>query len=288
MAKKNFQEIKVVYLVIASKNSINMEDEKVQRYTFGEIYDNKIYWLRGEESIKSPSLESSTRTLFVPVAERQDTIMEKTILGVKWLLEHEQFDVLIRTNVSSYFHKMSRFNSRRLLQKHIASFGGFLELQPVHHRKQFGDGMFATGSGIFLNRLACELLLKANPANFRDFPDDVAISHFLRSKGAEMLSVRRSNLHITGIFLPASYMRLKSSISPKRTGERMKLVHSFFTEQNLFLKIKHALRLQIEEFSYVRRSQMRRKELFQNFLPSRKILFLNIIIRITRYQGKSL
>lgn len=280
--------IKIVYLILTSRNVINRADEEIQRTTFGQSNKPNVYWLKGELNLNSPKLSHLDRTLSVPIEETQENILGKTILGIKWLLENEKFDILVRTNVSSYFCKASDYIVKRFNEANDPIFGGFLERHSTDYMLQTKDKVFVTGSGIFLNQRACELLQNCDVTNYLGVPDDIAISHFLRLNGSKMLSIRRGNMHLTGVFIPIFYMRLKSSIAPERTRMRMKRVHSFYTAPNKIAKTRCWFALQYEEIRYIIASSKRRQEILKNFLPSKKMFLLNYFRRITGYQGKVL
>jgi len=279
-------QARVVFLVLVSENEINKKDELIQRSTFGQLHRQSIYWLKGDSSIQSPSFNSQSRTLSVPVEEIQSNILEKTILGIDWLLQNEDFDLLVRTNVSSYFTAIPTSIVKKFSNKDKSILGGFLEMHLTKYAEQARDRSFISGSGIFMNRTACQELTYCDTKKYMGIPDDIAISHFLRCKGSEIVFVRRGNIHLTGIFFPYAYMRLKSSIDSDRTRQRMMRVHEYFSAKSISRRVTLWISFQLDEIRYFSKSVNRKEEVMKNFWPSRKVVLLNAFRRVTGYQGK--
>lgn len=275
---------KVVFLVLSSNNTINVIDEQAQRITWGIDFWESIYWLKGS-LLDETRFEPDRRQIIVSTEEIQRNILEKTTLGIKWLLENREFDLLIRTNVSTYFSSVPKKAINEIADNSMPKFGGYLEQHQVNFGLQAKDRLFVSGAGIFLNRKACEVLLECPTDLYEEIPDDLAISHFLRYRGAFMTSIKRGNIHATGIFVPSAYMRLKSSLDTSVTEMRMKNIHHFFTARSFFRKILLWLKVQWIEVDYAIKSRERRQELRKNFRGTKKLFFLNHIQRIFSHQG---
>lgn len=270
---------KVLFLVLASTNHINVADECVQKKTWGSNLSvtSEAIWLRGSTKSQHYVYCDSDSTLFVPIEEKQENILQKTILGIEWCLKNREFDVLIRTNTSTYYH------TRQLeLNEFVSSepkFGGYLEATKKF-TKSSRRKKFVTGSGIFLNSESCRLLLSLDTSSYSAFPDDVAISDYMFNQNARFIQVRRGVLHSLGIFIPHPYQRLKSSIHSHVTIDRMHRVHLYFVKQNKVEKIVEYLRLSAFEIKYMATSAKRRKEVFRNYLGFPRIHMLNLMARI--------
>lgn len=113
--------------------------------------------------------------LTLPVADDLPNLGRKTIACFAYVLEHREFDVVFRTNVSTY---VDLPNLRR-----------FVEENAVATRFYAGKGVsvdgidFASGMGIFLSRDLVRLL--AEEEWDHSYLDDVAIGKLLREHGIE-------------------------------------------------------------------------------------------------------
>jgi hypothetical protein len=124
--------MRVVFLVIASEDPIHQNDLEIQRQTWASSIPSgsRVIWLRGSEA-SIAKMEGDT--LFVPCKEQYENILEKSILGIRYVLDNFDFDVLVRTNVSTYF------DSKRLtreLEKNIYSkpfVGGYVDKTNGHY-----------------------------------------------------------------------------------------------------------------------------------------------------------
>lgn len=229
--------MRVIFLVIASENPVHQQDLEIQRRTWASSVDSgsKVIWLRGSESIVA-TMEDDT--LFVPCKELYENILEKTILGIRYVIENYDFDVLVRTNVSTYF------DSTRLtheLEKKIYSkpfVGGYLDKTNGNYFGNRRAFEYISGTGIFLSRSVAFTLSQLNSDEFRNSPDDVAISHYLSTKGVRLVRMNRNNLASTHIFFPSFFTRAKSSADSSLAGRRMVLIHEYFTSSELLNRIK--------------------------------------------------
>ena len=266
-------QVRTLFLILASTHYINIADEIAQRDTWAAhpIETSEIIWLRGSCKIERPIYSASERTLYVPIEETQENILKKTILGVEWCLENRKFDVLIRTNTSSYFHvnqlKLERFVSNTPI------FGGYLEMMKSSINKL--RTKFITGSGIFLNYESCKLLLSLDPPSFIKSPDDVSISEYLFAHNASFLHVKRSYIHSLGLFVPYPYQRLKSSVHHEITFHRMRRVHSYFLKEKRLEKLYEFAKINLYELKYFATSSKRRIEVIRNLFGLLRIYMVN-------------
>lgn len=268
--------MKLVFLVIASEDPINEQDLTTQKKTWatsnsGEI---KVIWLRG---YNGSDFIFDGETLFAPCLELYENILEKTILGVKYLLDHVEFDVLVRTNVSTYFNlgltqaKLKNNSFRRDF------YGGYIDKSKGGYfgRKKSQD--YISGTGIFLSKNAAQELSKLDFKMYRGIPDDVAISHFLELSGIQRIRMPRNNLSSTHIFFPSYYIRAKSSSDSTLATRRMILIHDFFSRDKFIHRLRsyfQIMSLEIAAFKehpeskwkYVQRNRV----VFQNLFLSRK------------------
>jgi hypothetical protein len=243
--------MRVVFLVIASDDPVHQADLEVQRQTWAASIpsDCRVVWLRGSEN-NVANLDGDT--LFVPCREIYKNILEKTLLGVRYVLENMDFDILVRTNVSTYF------DSARLIaeldKKYYSDtfFGGYIDKTSGGYFGQKRAFEYISGTGVFLSRDAAAILSNMNSEEFSDSPDDVAISHYLSSQGIPLVRMLRNNLSSTHIFLPSFFTRTKSSADASLAGARMVLLHQYFSSSKLIQRVNvvlDILKLEISAFS---------------------------------------
>jgi hypothetical protein len=225
--------MKVIFLVIASEDPVHERDLATQRETWAKNLPEgfRVVWLRGSNE---QQVELRDDTLFVPCPELYGNILEKTILGVNLLIEKFDFDILIRTNVSTYFNP-ERLRAELTKDRYSKRFfGGYIDRTKGGY---FGESVsleYISGTGIFLSRIAAERLSALDYRTYRNIPDDVAISHFLEGMDVRKTRMARNNLGSTHIFVPSYYIRAKSSAASELASVRMRLIDSYFDQRTYF------------------------------------------------------
>lgn len=245
----------VVFLILSHHQKDFLLDEEAQRQTWAKDLSSngaRAIWLRGSSTTKEVSYDEQTFILTVPVEDSFDNILEKTILGIKYVSERFDPEIIIRTNTSSYFdiERINRVIKSRLcggnvLGGHYEKFSGRLKDQ------DFSDYTFVNGAGIFLPRFSYRSLIGCEPDTYMNFPDDVAITHFLRGKGFSTVEIKRNNLCYHHIYFPRAHVRVKGWSNRALTRERMFRVHRFVTARFLG-KIVSWFALEIWEIRSVR------------------------------------
>jgi len=239
--------MKIVFLVIASEDVIHQNDLLAQKNTWASSQDedSRVIWLRGHNESRF-KLEGNT--LYVPCKENYQNILEKTILGIRYIEMTFDYDVLVRTNVSTYFHieKLRRKLSSPLYKQDF--FGGFTERTKQSYFDDSMDRKFVSGTGVFLSKAAVSRLIELDPTDFVGVPDDVSISHFLMRTNLYWIPMTRNNLSSTHFFFPSYFTRTKSSSDPSLASKRMLLIHDFYCAKSLIAKANLYLRIIRIEF----------------------------------------
>ena len=226
--------MKIIFLVIASEDSVHESDLRTQRETWARNLpaDFQMVWLRGSNREQA---EFCDGTLYVACPELYGNILQKTVLGVRYLTANLEFDILIRTNVSTYFNP-ERLRVELSKDRYKKSFfGGYIDKTKGRYFGESGSLYYISGTGIFLSRAAAETLSSLDYRNYTGVPDDVAISHFLERTSIKRIRMTRNNLGSTHIFFPSYYIRAKSSAVSELAGLRMRLIDSYFA-QNTFIR----------------------------------------------------
>ena len=275
--------MKIIFLVIASEDSVHEQDLVTQQHTWAASPPQgvNVVWLRGHDG---QSFDFDGKTLYVPCLELYGNILEKTILGVEYLIENVDFDILVRTNVSTYFNVEKTLLELKKKCFKGDFFGGYIDKSNGGYFIRKGSQNYMSGTGIFLSRAAARRLSSLDSLVYKGIPDDVAISHFLEISGMRKVRMSRNNLGSTHIFIPSYFIRAKSSAVSSLASDRMHLIDEFFKQRSFFTKIKSYIRIfsfEIQAFRshpepkwrYVQRNRI----VFQNFVLTKGIRLWQLI-----------
>jgi len=187
-------------------------------------------------------------------AEYKD-ILRKTVLTLKLIASKlDDFDFIIRTNVSSYF---DHSKIEKVLQKYQCQeffYGGYIE---EYKANSGGRIPFVSGAAVFLNSKTAKIISEMDPDKYIDYPDDVAFSNVMNKLKVTTTFLPRGNICSHSFFTIAPYYRLKSSVYSELAGVRMHAYHNFTNEKKFTKKIKIALMHQKLELSYLKKSEIR-------------------------------
>ena len=145
-------------------------------YKLHKQYDTNSIYLISSTSITEPNYNPETQMLTVPGKESLiPGILEKTILGIEYCLKNFEFDVLIRSNMSTVIDYVELKNQ---LSKINNPYGGHIwgfsfQNEPFN---------FVSGCCIVLNKDIFNYLLENKNDLVYHLPDDVAIGFLLRKQ----------------------------------------------------------------------------------------------------------
>lgn len=121
--------------------------------------------------------------LTLPVPDDFAHIGEKTLACFEYVLENREFDLVFRTNCSSY---VDLVNLSRYVGEHAQERGFYAGTASTH------DGVpFASGSGYFLSRDLVELVVRERDAWNHALLDDVALGLLMATAGQTPVAVPR-------------------------------------------------------------------------------------------------
>jgi hypothetical protein len=264
---------KIIILVIASNDVEHERDLETQKKTWASrCPDNiSVIFLRGWNN---DYYFFENNTLHVPCREEYSLILTKTLLGIKYVLEHLKFDVLIRTNVSTYFEGI-RLNQE--LNKPIYDyefFGGYFDKTKLNHQDKKKSYEYISGAGIFMSKGAANHLVKLNPRKYLGIADDLAIFNYLITyKDIRCIRIARNNLHYTHVFIPTFYIRTKNSFDSNSSSIRMHLIDKYFTSSSLSMRIGSYLAIEKNEINEYRNHP----EGIFRFLTKNRVVFWALI-----------
>jgi len=173
----HFQKpIKLIVLIIASDYPNHyIEMQNIWKKYMNSNTNIKSYFLKSKIDIQDNIvINENENTIYVKNSESLiPGIFHKTIESIKYFLNlsDSHFDYIYRTNLSSLLNldKMHYF-----IHNNKVNYGGFIG----YHN----DIEFASGSGFFLSRDACEYLIKNSIDINIEIPDDVLIGYIMNKK----------------------------------------------------------------------------------------------------------
>ncbi len=241
------RETRIVFLIPASSAWENELDRKAQEESWASAIPPhmRVIWYVGRPGGVE---ELVGRVLFLNCEDGYANILSKTIHAVRWLIENVDFDVVIRTNVSTYFELYRTQNIVNSFKRDTPEVGGFLDQVKKTMDDSTVTQSFITGTGIVVTWAAAKLLATSNLESVVGAPDDVAISSFFRENDIRLTPLSRGNFSVTRVFIPSWQIRLKASDNPYLASKRFVLVHKYFNSKNLMTRVVNYLRIHFNEF----------------------------------------
>ena len=242
-------EAKTIFLILGSKSPENEADLRMQKETWlQDLLSTQSYLvLRGSDAVLA-RIEKDE--LYLPVIEAYGNILLKTILGMQWALENSNFDVMIRTNVSTYFPPGIVEKVTESLNTESHYFGGYVDQcrLPGEERNRITE--YVAGTGLILSRPTVKILCDMDWSDYHGWPDDLALSMALKGAGILPDKIRRNNLSQLHFFAPAFQIRLKTSSVSFLASQRMRDVHKYFHASGRLNRILRYLLISVREIRY--------------------------------------
>jgi hypothetical protein len=268
----------MLFLVLAHDQFPNLQDEAAQRATWAHAArETNVIWLRGNAD--KPRYHEHSRELHVPVEDTQENILQKTIEGIRFISANMDFQILVRTNVSTYFAP-DRISNIEKFSNVAPMAGGYVERTAFEYDQIRKRSNFISGTGIFLNYEAAKVLTELEYENYMSVPDDVAITDFLGKQKVKIINIPRNNLHITGIYRDIGYARLKSSVDSDRARLRMFKVDEIVNASKYsgLLAKNLTIKLFFSEFLFFLNNRAHRRSVLISLVP----LILSVLMTKAR------
>ena len=238
--------MKIIILVIASNQPEHETDLESQKKTWVSVCNENVsvIYLRGGDQGQY-CFENDV--LFVPIREEYENILDKTILGINYILANLNFDILVRSNVSTYFetNRLVRELSRPIYRDSF--FGGYFDKSKDRNFYKRNSFEYVSGTGVYLSKDVVIALSKLDPKNYIGVSEDLAIYDYLADKGFKTIRMARNNLFSTHFFIPTFNIRVKNSFNSKSAPRRMQLIYNFFYARSLPLKALAYIKIQFNE-----------------------------------------
>ncbi len=241
------RQARIVFLVPASSAWEHQLDQVAQKASWARELPQhiKVLWYVGRQNEVEEIVED---TLYLNCQDGFDYILKKTIRATRWIIENEDFDIVIRTNVSTYFDLNRTQELVKSFQSESIKIGGFLDQADIGKGESKVGQKFVTGTGIVMSREAVKMLGSSNLDCLTGVPDDIAISSYFLSHNIPLLPTRRGNLSVTRFFVPCWQIRLKASDNSHLASTRFPLVHEYFKSSGFMNKAVAFFRIQANEF----------------------------------------
>ena len=240
--------MKILYLVLAGGDTSHARDILTTRNSWVQSLppDSSYFELYSDPNLKDAYIQG--HEIWANCGAEYRDILKKTVISLQVLgTELENYDFIIRTNVSSYFDHPK---VEKMLQKYLSYghfYGGYIE----EFKSSEGRIIpFISGAAVFWNPNTARIISKLNPDDY-PIPDDVAFSTLMKKHRIKATFLPRGNICSHGFFTIAPYYRLKSSIHSELAGIRIENYHNFTLEKNIVKKLRIFLRHQKTELAYI-------------------------------------
>jgi len=264
--------MKIIILIIASKDSEHETDLLCQQKTWISNCheDVTIIYLRGWE--ENYYFEDKN-VLYVPCREEYSLILTKTILGLTYINNNYNFDIIVRSNVSTYFETHQMVNELNRRKYYGSFFGGYFDQCTGNHFGIDGTFEYISGAGMFFSKDIVNDLIKLKPKLYAGVADDISISNYLFNLGKKRIRIARNNLQSTNIFIPTFYIRTKNSFDSNSASKRMVLIHEYFQKKTKVSRAISYFKIMNNEFMEF----VNHPEGFRNYIAKNRVVFLNFI-----------
>jgi len=151
-----------------------------EMYKIHKEFDNNSIYLTASVDLGSPTYDHLTNILTVPGKDSLiPGILEKTVSGMQYCIDHFDFDILIRSNMSTII-------DYKELEKQLMNIKNPLG----GHIWNYKDFKFISGCCIVMNKDICRYLVMNKSDLLYHLSDDVAIGKLLLDKFSITFSSR--------------------------------------------------------------------------------------------------
>ena len=222
--------VKVSFLIPYSAKESHKNNALAQLATcFRNIPRNvTLHYLVAEGTSVPP--EVSNHAIEVPLPDGYFQVLGKTVAGLDRILEDVDPDFVIRGNSSNYYQMSEILRFFSPLNPETELYGGKKttvseEMTPLEIPLDY-----AGGSGIYLSKATALKVAKIRLIDYQGVVDDVAIGHFLQTKGVTLTELHRNDVTDAQPLEVALQTRLKSWESDEHTVRRFHAVHRILEE----------------------------------------------------------
>lgn len=175
--------MKLIVLILANDTEYYIQMQAMWKLYMNKHPDIRCYFLKYNPLLQN-DIEIDNNTIFIKGNESLiPGCLEKTIKSIEYLLLHDSFDFIFRTNMSSVIDLNKLYN---ILNNEMNAAGviGYCNNQP-----------FISGAGILLNKQICEKIIEHKHLLEYNIIDDVSIGHFLTQNNIPMSQLTRFEMY---------------------------------------------------------------------------------------------
>lgn len=170
----------IAVLFLSSKTYPSERNSRTQKKIFSRhSFYKDFYWYKQGSEAELNGMEANLigNDLFINADDSSIGMGHKTIKAFDWLLNNSNFEILFRTNTSSYvsYENLKKYVNENLLNKENVYSGKIYETNDIDKNKV----IFASGSGYFLSRDVVEKIVQHKNLWDHRLWDDVSLGKML-------------------------------------------------------------------------------------------------------------
>jgi hypothetical protein len=176
---------KIIFLIISSNEipEFSQMRELTQKYMDLFQDDIKYYFLEYRENMEGEILEENNYLYFKGSDSIYASIYKKSIKAIEYISNKYDYDYVIRTNISTFWHIYNLFKFLEIMPKENFA-GGYYTQFFYTNTKTI---QFASGTGIIMSKDVGDIIYK-NP-NYVTGIDDVDISDSITVNGINIHNI---------------------------------------------------------------------------------------------------
>jgi len=176
--------MKIIILILANDSGIYLECQKLWT-SYMNLHPNiKSYFIKLDSQIKNDILLDNN-TIFIKGNESIiPGCLIKTITSINYLLKHEEFDYIFRTNMSSVVNLNELY---KFIINNKNDYSGFIG--------NCNNINYASGAGILLSKKMCYTLIENKNLLDYNLIDDVSIGQLLKKNNVSIFSLKRFEVY---------------------------------------------------------------------------------------------
>lgn len=185
---------RVLFLMLAGGSPEHMRNLYAQQLNCFEDCGENIEYLYMIADTSVIEITRDDHLLLIPVEDKYENMLEKTILALRWCLINLKFDYVIRSNTSNFFYLPELNNSILGTFPEGKLYGGAIGIREMEFDALSETVKYVSGAGIYLDRLAVAELITIQIETYDGVVEDIAIGHFMGRLGYEPMQIERIDI----------------------------------------------------------------------------------------------
>ena len=243
------ESCRLAFIFIAGGSQAHLANMKAQQEAcFANLpKDVRCLWLVADEEVNEVKLEDST--LYIPIMDVYENLLEKTVIGINWVLANWSPDYIIRSNTSNYFNLRALDLFFEQASEENLLYGGVRGTAKVQILGNEQVVTYVSGSGIYLSSLMARELVQIDHASYLEVVEDVAIGMYLSNRGFSITEIPRNDVTDWNPLEFGLQLRIKAWHSDDLTLKRFKEISRMLKQSGLrrnclyvFFELKEVVR----------------------------------------------